>query len=60
MFGGAKTMQDLKERKIRRLEAKITELYEQAYTAYWHQGNLACQKIEREILQVEASLREMS
>jgi hypothetical protein len=60
MYWRRKTMQDLKERKIRRLEAKITELYEQAYHAYYHLDRWSCRAIESQIREVEASLREMS
>jgi len=51
-------MDELKERKVRRLEKQLVELYEAAYNAYWNIGELACQAIEREMAGIEAELVE--
>ena len=47
----------IRDRAVARLERKIGAKYDEASYAYWHAGNLACQKIEREIAELERQLR---
>ena len=46
----------IRNRAIARLEREIGAKYDEASHAYWHVGNLACQKIEREIAELERQL----